>query len=220
MPRFQGYRAGYSGWVDHTAPVIRDNSAVPESVQFEFDHAMDALFPTPPERLIELRDALGGTNAAAKLIPGKGPAGGIAPRTLQRYIAAEEHYNVSPHSKRRSDYAAREKVIKQLQDAWRARFSPLPKVEKDGMRVYGHGTLRIGNYYEGRAANTTIPGKGWKTILRHWNMGDRKGAAKAFQSWFGKAYGRTGGRSKKTTGNYREDFTWAYLQELTFSPPE
>lgn len=215
MPRFEGIRRGYVGRVDHSVVVVKDDKRVPEQVQFEFDHAMQALFPSPPETLAELRDALGGTNKAAALLPGK-QNGHAAARTLQRYIAAEEHRHVSAHSIRRSDFEKREKIITQLQDAWRQRFSKTDVAQRDGVRVTGVGSLRIGGYNtEGRFITVVIPGKGWKTILRHWDKGDKKGAALAFQQWFGRTYGRAGGRPK---GKRREDFSWAYLQELTFEP--
>lgn len=211
MAKYEGFRPGYVGRVAHEVSVSHSDALVPEEVQFAFDAAMGQLFPQLPERISELRDALGGTNKAAHAI-------GVTPRTIQRYIAAEEHRS---SQSRRADYAKRAKVIEALQQA---AFPDLTgkrraAIEREGVIVRALGSLRIGAYTEGRFVSVRIPGQAWKTILRHWDAGDRKGAARSFQQWFGKSYGRTGGRSKKKSKNYREDFTWAYLQELTFEPP-
>lgn len=208
MPSFKGFRPGYVGRVAHEVSVAHSDAAVPEQVQFAFDAAMGELFPRLPETIAELRDALGGTKQAAQAI-------GVTPRSIQRYIAAEQHR----HSQtRRADYAKRAKVIEQLQQAVFPQLTGKRQAaaEREGVMVRALGSLRIGGYTEGRFVSVRLPGKGWKTIFRHWNRGDRKGAAKTFQTWFGRAYGRTGGRPK---GKRREDFTWAYLQELTFEPP-
>ena len=217
MPRFEGIRKGYVGRVENAVVVVRDRQLVPEQVQFEFDFAMRSLVPAPPDTLAELRDALGGTNKAAKLIS-IGDRQGVAPRTLQRYIAAEEHRAVSEHSKRRQDYAHRQTIIEQLQDAWQQRFGAdaQRRAQAEGVQVRAVGSMRIGSYTEGRFVSIRLPGKAWKTILRRWNQGDRKGAAQHFQRWFGRTYGRV---KPKGRGDYREDFTWAYLNELTFEPP-
>lgn len=209
MPRFEGIRAGYVGRVDHSVPLVESRAAVPEQVQFQFDGAMRGLFPPLPERVSELRDALGGTNKAAQAI-------GVTPRSIQRYIAAEEQRG---SQSRRAGYEKREGIVRKLQEAAFPHLTGGRRaaIEREGVRVTGVGSLRIGSYTETRFISIKLPGKGWKTILRHWDAGDRKGAAKAFQSWFGRTYGRTGGKPK---GQRREDFTWAYLQELTFEPPE
>lgn len=209
MPRFEGIRRGYVGKVAQNIPLVHSDAIVPEEVQFEFDHAMVNLFPPLPERISELRDALGGTNKAARAI-------GVTPRSLQRYIAGEEHRSSQA---RRADFAKREGIIRKLQEA---AFPDLTggrrrAIEREGVTVTGVGSLRIGTYTENRFISLRLPGKAWKTILRHWDAGDKKGAARAFQQWFGRTYGRAGGKPK---GQRREDFTWAYLQELTFEPPE
>lgn len=208
MARYQGTRPGYVGRVAHEVSIAHSGAVVPEQVQFAFDAAMEGLFPRLPETVSALRDALGGTNKAAAAI-------GVTPRSIQRYIAAEEHRSSQT---RRSDYAKRSQVIEDLQ---RAAFPKLTgarqaAVERDGVVVRALGSLRIGGYTEGRFISLRLPGKAWKTIFRRWNKGDATGAAKAFQQWFGRTYGRVGGKPK---GKRREDFTWAYLQELTLEPP-
>ena len=209
MAKFKGLRPGYVGRIDSSVPVVEADEKVPPQVQQAFEGAMNGLIPRLPTSVSELRDALGGTNKAARAL-------GVTPRSIQRYIAAEEHRTSQA---RRAEIGRRGEIVAKLQNA------VAPKLRGDlernlrerGAMMRALGTLRIGMYHEGRFISVRLPGEAWKTILSHWNKGDAKGAAAAFQSWFGRAYGRSG--NTKGHKKHREDFSWGYLQELTFEPP-
>ena len=220
MAKFKGLRPGYVGRIDSSVPVVEADEKVPPQVQQAFESAMNGIFPSIPSTIAGLRDALGGTKQAAAVVRIKGKQGvrqGVTPRTIQRYIAAEEHRTSQA---RRASAAAHSDIVRQLRAAvepkWRRALES--KIKRAGMRIRALGTLRIGTYHEGRFVSVPLPGVAWKEILKAWNAGDKDAAAEAFQTWFGRAYGRAGGRTKGGEKR-REDFSWGYLQELTFEPP-
>lgn len=209
MAKFRGIRPGYVGRIDSSVRVVEADERVPPQVQQAFESAMNGLIPRLPTRISELRDALGGTNKAAREL-------GVTPRTIQRYIAAEE---ARSSQKRRVEIGRRGEIVQKLQNALapKLRGDLERNLRERGTMMRALGTLRIGMYHEGRFISVRLPGEAWKTILSHWNRGDAKGAAQAFQSWFGRAYGRSG--NVKGHAKHREDFSWGYLQELSFESP-
>ena len=198
MARYVGPRPQYSGRVAHEIITVKTKSDTPLQVQEAFASAMETLFPSLPGRISDLRDALGGTNKAAQAI-------GVTPRSIQRYIAAEE----GRHSQtRRADIAKRGDIVRALQGALapQLRGAREAAILREGVAMTALGTLRIGDYSSGRFVHWRLDGPAWKPILKAYNAGKTQTAARAFNKAFGQSYGGTGAR-------------WNYLYELTFEPP-
>lgn len=202
MPRYTGARPVYSGRVDHAIVVNVRGSDTPIQVQEAFVSAMNGLFSPLPGSIAELRDALGGTNKAAAAI-------GTTPRSIQRYIAAEE----GRHSQaRRADITTRQQIVDKLQNALapKLRGAREAAMERDGVAMTALGSLRIApDYTEGRFVHWRIAGQYWAGkagILAAWRAGKQQLAARRFNRAFGASYGLPGAR-------------WSYLNELTFEPP-
>lgn len=206
MPRYTGARPIYSGRVDHTIVVNKRASETPVQVVEAFSSAMAGLFDKVPGTIAELRTALGGTNKAAAAL-------GVAPRSIQRYIAAEELREVSAHSKRRADIAKRSPILDQLQRlaAPQLRAKTEAAMEADGVVMQALGSLRIApDYTEGRFIRWLLEGRYWagaRGILAAWRAGKRQLAARRWNRAFGESYGLPGAR-------------WSYLNELTFTLPD
>lgn len=200
MARYVGPRPVYSGRVDHSIIVAKSKADTPVQVKEAFYSAMAGLFPDDlPGSVSALRDALGGTNKAAQAI-------GVTPRSIQRYIAAEEHRFSQA---RRADVAKRGGVIRQLQEALAPRITSerRAKIEADGVALTALGSLRVApDYTEGRFIHWRMQGPLWKPILDAWTAGKKATAATRWNRAFGKSYGLDGAR-------------WSYLTELTFEPP-
>ena len=199
MARYTGARPTYSGRVDHTIAVNERGSDTPVQVVEAFTSAMENLFPPLPGSISELRDALGGTNKAASAI-------GVTPRSIQRYIAAEE----GRHSQaRRADIAKRGDVVRRLQDALapQLRGKREDAMRRDGVAMTMLGSLRVApGYTEGRFIHWRLPGNAWGPILKQWGAGHKRAAAQRWVREFARAYGLP-------------DARWSYLNELTFEPP-
>ena len=203
MPRYTGARPIYSGRVDHTIVVNKRASDTPIQVVEAFSSAMAGLLDKLPGTIAELRTALGGTNKAAAAL-------GVTPRSIQRYIAAEE----MRHSQsRRADIAKRSPILDQLQRlaAPQLRAKTEAAMQRDGVVMQALGSLRIGaDYTEGRFIHWLIEGRYWagkNGILAAWRAGKRQLAARRWNRAFGESYGLPGAR-------------WSYLNELTFTLPK
>ena len=202
MPRYTGARPVYSGRVDDKLVVNTRGSDTPIQVQEAFVSAMAGLFPPLPGSISELRTALGGTNKAAAAI-------GVTPRSIQRYIAAEEGRTSQA---RRADIATRGDIVRQLQNALapQLRGAREAALERDGVAMTALGSLRIApDYTEGRFIHWRIDGHYWAGkagILAAWRAGKQQLAARRFNRAFGASYGLPAAR-------------WSYLNELTFEPP-
>lgn len=203
MPRYTGARPIYSGRVDHTIVVNKRPADTPIQVVEAFSSAMAGLLDKLPGTIAELRTALGGTNKAAAAL-------GVTPRSIQRYIAAEE----MRHSQsRRADITKRSPILDQLQRlaAPQLRAKTEAAMEADGVVMQALGSLRVApDYTEGRFIHWRIEGRYWagaRGILAAWRVGKRQLAARRWNHAFGESYGLPGAR-------------WSYLNELTFTLPK
>ena len=203
MPRYTGARPVYSGRVDHAIVVNKRLAETPIQVVEAFSSAMDERFARVPGTIAELRTALGGTNKAAAAI-------GVTPRSIQRYIAAEERR----HSQgRRADIAKRSEILNRLQQlvAPKLRAETEATMERDGVAMTALGSLRVApDYTEGRFIHWLIEARYWtgkNGILAAWRAGKRQLAARRWNRAFGESYGLSGAR-------------WSYLNELTFALPK
>lgn len=172
MPRSNPYYQGRV-LVDVKVPRIRvnnDPAHIPVNVRLDFRRELENLAPRLPATVGELRDALrrelGSNRAVARDL-------GVTPRTLERYIATEEH---RASQKRGQNVALRTALVERMQHLlsplWRGNV--YQQLRERGAAVTGDMVLSWSDEQSWRFIRGHIAPAFWPKIIAqmergHWN---------------------------------------------------